>query len=199
MTEPVIRIELTSKQQSLLLTALAEKSVETDVYLAGYRDDAKPGPMDTCCPAHQMRFDERQRQRTALVKQRKVLKKLTRLIENPQSIASVPLDQITLMYRDAEGNQHEQPLQDITTAGTLIDPENGDDLDLERAIVKISRSHVDDTWDNTIPREIAGALECREDSASTRAAAWLHANENEDAVWQIINRAMDAITELSAD
>lgn len=197
MTDPIIRIELTEKQQSLLLTALAEKSVETDVYLVGYRGEEKPGPMDTCCEAHQLRFDERQRQRLSLKKQQKRLTKLTRLIEGSQRVQSVPLDQITLVYRDWAGEQHTQPLADITEAGTLIDPESGDDLSLERAIVQVGRSHVDDTWDNTIPREIADALECRSDAVSLRTAAWLHEHENDDAVWQIINRAMDALTELA--
>lgn len=197
MTDPIIRIELTEKQQSLLLTALAEKSVETRVYLNGYRDEEKPGPMDTCCEAHQLRFDERQRQRLSLTKQQKRLAKLTRLIEGPQRIQSVPLDQITLVYRDEAGEQYTQPLADITESGTLIDPRNGSDLELERAIVKVGRSHVDDIWDNTIPRAIADALECREDTKSLRTAAWLHEHENDDSVWQIINRAMDALTELA--
>lgn len=197
MSDPIIRIELTEKQQSLLLSALAAKSAETDVYLVGYRGEEKPGPMDTCCAGHQMRFDDRQRQRLSLKKQQKRLAKLTRLIEGPQRIQSIPLDQITLVYSDEAGEQHTQPLPDIIEAGTLIDPESGVDLDLERAIVNVSRSHVDDTWDNTIPREIADALECREDAASLRAAGWLHEHENDDAVWQIINRAMDALTELA--
>lgn len=35
-------------------------------------------------------------------------------------------DTITLIYQDAEGNLHEQPLLDINEAGTLVDPENGE-------------------------------------------------------------------------
>lgn len=37
---------------------------------------------------------------------------------------------VVLIYADANDAHHEQPLPDITAAGTLIDPDNGDDLEL---------------------------------------------------------------------
>lgn len=40
------------------------------------------------------------------------------------------LSQIMLQYRAEDGTTHTQPLSDITEAGTLIDPETGDDLEL---------------------------------------------------------------------
>lgn len=40
------------------------------------------------------------------------------------------LAQIILMYTAPDGTVYEQPLTDITTAGTLIDPETGDDMEL---------------------------------------------------------------------
>ena len=35
-----------------------------------------------------------------------------------------------LVYKDDEGSKHYQPYADITSAGTLIDPETGDDMEL---------------------------------------------------------------------
>lgn len=40
------------------------------------------------------------------------------------------LSQIMLQYRAEDGTTYTQPLSDITEAGTLIDPETGDDLEL---------------------------------------------------------------------
>ena len=37
-------------------------------------------------------------------------------------------DNARLVYRDELGNMHEQPLTDIVYAGTLIDPESGNDM-----------------------------------------------------------------------
>ena len=41
-----------------------------------------------------------------------------------------PLADIVLIYTAPDGEVFEQPLSDITTSGTLIDPETGDDLEL---------------------------------------------------------------------
>lgn len=35
-----------------------------------------------------------------------------------------------LIYRDDQGDLHSQPWQDLTTAGTPIDPVTGDDMEL---------------------------------------------------------------------
>lgn len=35
-----------------------------------------------------------------------------------------------LVYVDFNGNRHYQPWQDLTSAGTLIDPESGDDMEV---------------------------------------------------------------------
>lgn len=40
------------------------------------------------------------------------------------------LGKILLVYRDEAGDLHEQPIGDINEAGTLIDPESGDDMEL---------------------------------------------------------------------
>lgn len=36
------------------------------------------------------------------------------------------------IYVDSEGEEHQQPIADITEVGILIDPETGDDLDIIR-------------------------------------------------------------------
>ena len=46
----------------------------------------------------------------------------------------IGLDAVVLVYRDEDGEDHEQPLPDITSAGTLIDPDSGDDLELRTAV-----------------------------------------------------------------
>lgn len=45
------------------------------------------------------------------------------------------VNHITLVYRDSTGEEHTQPLADITEVGTLIDPHTGDDMDLVDARV----------------------------------------------------------------
>ena len=35
-----------------------------------------------------------------------------------------------LVYIDLNGDNHFQPWEDVTTAGTLIDPDSGDDMEM---------------------------------------------------------------------
>lgn len=35
-----------------------------------------------------------------------------------------------LVYKDLDGETHHQPWQDLTSVGTLIDPESGDDMEI---------------------------------------------------------------------
>ena len=39
-------------------------------------------------------------------------------------------EKVILIYTAEDGTEYEQPLADITSAGTLVDPESGDDLEL---------------------------------------------------------------------
>lgn len=39
-------------------------------------------------------------------------------------------DDMELVYRDADGNEHRQPWREVSEVGTLIDPETGDDMEL---------------------------------------------------------------------
>lgn len=54
------------------------------------------------------------------------------------------------VYYDENGIEHTQPISDITCAGTLIDPENGDDMGIDHLVIadhavvsasKIRRNH----------------------------------------------------------
>lgn len=40
------------------------------------------------------------------------------------------IDNLILIYQDEMGLLYEQPASDITTSGTLIDPETGEDMEL---------------------------------------------------------------------
>lgn len=112
---------------------------------------------------------------------------------------AVALERVTLIYHDEKARTHTQPLSDITTAGTLIDPDTGDDLELVSTLI----ADVDQdatpsrAWDNTVPRELAGVLEDREDERSVRAAEWLAEHENDDAVWDLIGSLLDRITQMA--
>lgn len=101
-------------------------------------------------------------------------------------------DAVTLVYTDDAGHDYEQPVADVVTAGTLIDQESGDDLPISTVVVITS-----DSWDNTVPRELASCLRDREDDKSVRAAEWLEDNENEDYLWNLIGDLLDRITELA--
>lgn len=112
---------------------------------------------------------------------------------------AVALERVTLIYRDEKARAHTQPLSDITTAGTLIDPDTGDDLELVSTLIA-DVDHVatpSRAWDNTVPRELAGVLEDREDERSVRAAEWLAEHENDDAVWDLIGSLLNRITQMA--
>ncbi|MUU73455.1 hypothetical protein [Pseudarthrobacter sp. GA104] len=80
-TEKRLSLKITARQANFLLDALYDKTVETDHYLIGYRNDENPGPLDTCCDAHLARFKDRARQREALVERKTQLQGLITLIE----------------------------------------------------------------------------------------------------------------------
>lgn len=80
-TENSLTLEITTQQANVLLDALYDKSVETDRYLIGYRNDENPSPLDTCCDAHLAHFKDRLRQREALVKRKSQIRGLITLVE----------------------------------------------------------------------------------------------------------------------
>ncbi|MDJ0458299.1 hypothetical protein PUN71_013925 [Arthrobacter sp. NQ7] len=138
-------LSITAGQADILLDTLVDKSVETDHYLLSCLKD-EPDKTDTCCDAHLARFEQRALQRKALLERKAEVQRLIALIEairpafeasgsSPVSTTAVDLSGVTLVYRDAAGKTHEQPLTDIGSAGTLIDPDSGDDLELIAALV----------------------------------------------------------------
>ncbi|MFF1880247.1 hypothetical protein ACFVVC_02095 [Pseudarthrobacter sp. NPDC058196] len=143
--QPRLALSITAGQADILLDALCTRSVETDNYLLSYPKN-EPGKTDTCCDAHLARFEQRALQRMALLERKAEVQQIIDLIEAirpafkafgpaPQSTAAVDLFGVTLVYRDGAGRTHEQPLTDITSAGTLIDPDSGSDLELVAALV----------------------------------------------------------------
>lgn len=68
---------------------------------------------------------------------------------------------------------------------------------VKRGFLKAELKPASEDWDNTVPRELAGVLEDREDESSARAAAWLAEHENDDAVWYLIGSLLDQIIEMA--
>lgn len=140
-TQPRASIALTPQELSLMLGALYDKVVETTHYLVSYPKNDEPEVLDSCCAAHLARFRDRISQRDSLREReadmRSLIERLEALTPGSESEAKqVPLSAITLIYSDQSGQTFTQPLADITSAGTLIDPENGDDLELGAAFVQ---------------------------------------------------------------
>lgn len=46
-------------------------------------------------------------------------------------------NEVFIIYVDCVGEEHAQPISDITDSGTLIDPETGDDMEIIRVDVRI--------------------------------------------------------------
>lgn len=59
-------------------------------------------------------------------------------------------------------------------------------------------------WANSIPRELAGALSERDNDPVDRQVSqltqeWLKTHENDAAVWDVINDALDRLNELALE
>lgn len=65
-------------------------------------------------------------------------------------------------------------------------------------LIEIIDSAEPASWDNSVPRALAEALDDREDDESCGAARWLAEHENDDYVWDLIGKLLDRITELAA-
>jgi len=79
------------------------------------------------------------------------------------------ISEVILIYRNKDNSEtFEQPLTDITTSGTLIDPETGDDLELvgwryrrspkttkpnnaDDGLFAKTADALDSLWDNLLP------------------------------------------------
>lgn len=208
MSDPISlsHLVLTESQINTVIGSLYQTLTETEVHLASYRDCGEPKATDVCCDAHRAIFDERKSQRETLQARLDHVKTLIRQLQRAEEVTgdqddgtSVELDpaHVTLLYVDRDENRHEQPLADVTTSGTLIDPDSGDDLEITAARITLTIESQDDGWANSIPRELADALLDREDEESERAAEWLAEHENDDVVWNLIGPLLDQITEMA--
>lgn len=43
-------------------------------------------------------------------------------------------EQVELIYVDSQGNKHAQFVCDLVETGTLIDPDTGDDMDIDHVV-----------------------------------------------------------------
>lgn len=125
---------LTQRQTSHLLSALYDKVGETKRYLSSYPSSDQPGPLDSCCAAHLERFQENLRQRAALLERQRDTQGLIDMFEAATFSEQAPLTvrpaDADLVYRASDGELLRQPVSDVATVGTLIDPETGDDLEV---------------------------------------------------------------------
>jgi hypothetical protein len=77
----VPNVELTQTDLGLLLSAMYEKSSETDRYAKGYDAPDVPEERHTCCQAHWMRYERDREQSKALKKRLKAERKLIKSLE----------------------------------------------------------------------------------------------------------------------
>lgn len=114
---------------------------------------------------------------------------------------TVRAEKATLIYEDSEGRSYEQPLSDITEAGTLINPETGDDLEVVAARVELIEPDQNHSPQVSSPlvRELAACLRERGDARSVQAAAWVEAHEHDSRLWLIIGPMVDRVTALAAE
>lgn len=54
-------------------------------------------------------------------------------------------------------------------------------------------------WRNSIPRELADALQNRETPEATRTIAWLAAHENDGELWDRIGDLLDDIERMAGE
>ena len=142
--EESFALECSDAQRALLLAAVHSKAAETRLYLTRYDVPDKPGPLDDCCRAHLVRYEELREQRNDLRSRLNNLRNLADLIEHSgqtqqpsQSVSgTVRLEDVTLVYLDDKGNHYEQPLADVPEVGILIDPDIGEDLTLSSAALR---------------------------------------------------------------
>lgn len=137
-TEPKVLVAMSPRQAGIVTQALITAKRETQSHLTSYPSTDEPRPTDSCCLAHRSFFEDRLRQRGVLRDRVDLIDELIAAIE-PIADGLAPeveigLDAVVLVYRDEDGEDHEQPLPDITSAGTLIDPDSGDDLELRTAV-----------------------------------------------------------------
>jgi len=142
--QPVATLQLDDPQATMILGLLYEKRGETERYLRSYPDYDEPKPTDSCCEFHLVRFEESLRERGVLHQR---LARVQGLIETVEALTfseepstSVRPDRVELVYRAAGGELIHQNVTELTDAGTAINPETGDDLE----IIAVTVGHPND-------------------------------------------------------
>lgn len=74
-------MKLSSGEARTLLDVLIDKQVDIELRLSAYRDGTEPGPLDSCCAGHLLRWQARHGQRVALEAQ---LTSVNQIIERLQ-------------------------------------------------------------------------------------------------------------------
>ena len=197
-------VTLDAEQTNIVLGSLYARKVELKHNLSSYSDvEHGPEPTDLCCQAHRMRFERRAQERASLEASQRDVVALIEPLETEGSRGSEPfeptgvdLERITLVYRSEVGEEYDQSLSDITSVGTLIDPDTGDDLELVSARLEPEEPH-GHHWINSLPREIAAVMLDRGDDRSVRAAQWLAGHENDDRVWEVLGETIDRLTDVA--
>ncbi|WP_327357813.1 hypothetical protein [Streptomyces sp. NBC_01304] len=123
-TQPTISIELTERQQSVLLDALYERSAEMDRYLSSYRDTEQPGPLDSCCAAHLARFEERSTQRADLLERKQHVRSAIDIVDG--AVPAVWDNAVPRALADALRDRADDEF--VQAAEWLAEHENDDEL-----------------------------------------------------------------------
>ena len=79
--EPPVTVVLTELQRSLVLTALFEKASETRRYVESSRVSEEPGPMETCCSSHYVRWQRNHEIFESMKDRQRAEKELIKLFE----------------------------------------------------------------------------------------------------------------------
>lgn len=54
-----ITVQITEQQREIVLGALYDKLLDCDRYIFGSEEKDAPGPLDTCCEGHLVRYEQR--------------------------------------------------------------------------------------------------------------------------------------------
>jgi hypothetical protein len=93
----------------------------------------------------------------------------------------LPLSAITLIYTDDNDNRYTQPLSDIDEAGTLIDPQTGDDLSLDHVVVDLTEP-MTEQWHDPAVHGLATVVSRTESPTDPPFIDWLAAHQDDERV-----------------
>lgn len=85
MTEPIVTLTLTKRQQAIVLDALLDKELESGRYVHSYGVQRPPGPMDSCCTGHRHAYDRRADERASLADRHERVKETITLVKNTEA------------------------------------------------------------------------------------------------------------------